>query len=366
MQLEAHPHAAAVLGAALADEPSHAYLFSGPAGSGKRDAAREFAAELLSRGARDPENAAARVRSGAHPDLTWVRPSGAHEMLRSDVDRAVVAAASHTPFESTKRVFVLEAADTMNDEAANTLLKTLEEPPSYAVLVLLTDRPHQVLPTIASRCQSVRFDPLSEDALAERLAVAGADPALARACARLSLGDGERALALAGEPGLRAAAERLARAPLHGRAATDRPWRALLAAAGARGAAARAELEAARDDELQFLPKKEQRRASTQYDDQMRRAERRARTAALEHALQLAGLWYRDLACVADGAPELAHNCDRAGELRADAEARSAARLREAVDLVEDTRARLALNVSEELALEALSYRLERGFSQRR
>ncbi len=54
---------------------------------------------------------------------------------------------------------MLEAVDTMNDEAANTLLKTLEEPPSYVVLLLLTDRLGQVLPTIASRCQVVRFDP---------------------------------------------------------------------------------------------------------------------------------------------------------------------------------------------------------------
>ena len=96
---------------------------------------------------------------GAHPDLTWVTPSGAHEMLRRDVDEAVVAASSHTPFEAAFRVFVLERADTMNDEAANALLKTLEEPPDYVVLLLLTDRPTQVLPTIASRCQPVRFDP---------------------------------------------------------------------------------------------------------------------------------------------------------------------------------------------------------------
>ena len=95
--LEPHPHAAAVLGAALASggEPSHAYLFAGPAGSGKRAAARAFAAELLAEGSRDPDGARDRVRSGAHPDLTWVAPSGAHEMLRRDVDEAVVAAAGH-------------------------------------------------------------------------------------------------------------------------------------------------------------------------------------------------------------------------------------------------------------------------------
>src|SRR5215208_982734 len=81
--LDPHPHAAAVLGAALEPErgPAHAYLLHGPAGTGKRDAARAFAAELLARGAADPDNARARVQHGSHPDLTWVAPSGAHEML---------------------------------------------------------------------------------------------------------------------------------------------------------------------------------------------------------------------------------------------------------------------------------------------
>ena len=76
--------------------------------------------------------------------------------------------------------------------------------------------------------------------------------------------------------------------------------------------------------------------------------------------LGLAGLWYRDLACVAVGAPDLVLHADRAAELAADAEGRDGAVLREALELVEDTRARLVLNVSEELACEALAYRLER------
>src|SRR5215204_5738086 len=185
--LEPHPHAAAVLGAAADGRPSHAYLLHGPAGSGKREAARAVAAELLARGAPDPANARTRALHGAHPDLTWVAPSGAHEMLRRDVDGAVVAAAAHTPFEAPFRVFVLERADTMNDEAANALLKTLEEPPEYVVLLLLTDRLTQVLPTIASRCQPVRFDPPPAEALAQRLQSQGVPPDAATACARLSL-----------------------------------------------------------------------------------------------------------------------------------------------------------------------------------
>src|SRR5207247_1452980 len=110
---EEHPHARAVLGAALRPDAgaSHAYLFHGPAGTGKRRVARELAAALLSEGAPDPESARQRVARGSHPDLTWVRPSGAHELLVSDVDEAVVAAASRTPFEAARRVFVVEGAD---------------------------------------------------------------------------------------------------------------------------------------------------------------------------------------------------------------------------------------------------------------
>jgi DNA polymerase-3 subunit delta' len=136
-------------------QPSHAYLFHGPGGAGNRAAARALAAELLAEGEADPESARARVMSGAHPDLTWVVPSGAHEILVSDIDEPVISAASRTPFESSRRVFVIERADELGDEAANRMLKTLEEPAAFVHLILLTDRLGEILPTIRSRCQTV-------------------------------------------------------------------------------------------------------------------------------------------------------------------------------------------------------------------
>ena len=204
-----------------------------------------------------------------------------------------------------------------------------------------------MLPTIRSRCQLVRFDPPAPAQLAQRLEARGVARAQAQAAARLSLGDGERALALALGDGvaLRAAAERFARAPLHGRTGAERPWTAPLEIASARGAAARKAHEERLVEELQFLPRKEHKKRETEVGEQARRAERRAATGALDHGLQLAGLWYRDLACVAAGAPELAHHTDRAAELAADAEGRSLAQLQAAAELVDDARARLALNV---------------------
>jgi len=359
---EPHPHARAVLEPALppAGRPSHAYLFHGPAGTGKRTVARAFAAELLVEGASDPEGARARVQRGAHPDLTWVVPSGAHELLVGDIDERVVAAATRTPFEARRRVFVLEGADTMVEAAANKMLKTLEEPGPHVHLVLLTDRPAEVRPTISSRCQAVRFDPLPAEEIARRLVAEGVQQERARGCARLALGDADRARALAtGDgPKLRAAAERFAGAALSGELG-ERPWRALLSYAQRRGDAVVEQMEAQLADELEYLAKRDRKRRETEHAERSRRAHRRMKTEALDLSLQLVGLWFRDLAAVAWEAEEVVFNCDRAEELRSAASGRDAQALRAAVELVEDTRQRLALNVGEELALEALAYRLD-------
>ena len=252
--IEEHPHARAVLLPALPPgEASHAYLFHGPAGAGKRAIARAFAAALLSDGAQDPEAAAERVERGTHPDLTWVIPSGASEMLVADIDEPVVAAAARTPFESRRRVFVIEGAETMHDATANRLLKTLEEPPAFVHLILLTSRPGEVLPTVASRCLQVRFEAPSARRLAERLEAAGVAAPTAEACGRLALGDGERAaaLALGDGPRLREAAERFAVAALRGELA-ERPWMALIEMAKAAGERTAAELEERHRDELEL------------------------------------------------------------------------------------------------------------------
>jgi DNA polymerase-3 subunit delta' len=362
-ELDRHPHARAVVGPALAPggRASHAYLFHGPAGAGKRTAARALAAELLAAGSADPEGARARARSGAHPDLTWVRPSGAHEMLVADIDGPVVGAASKTPFESACRVFVIERVDTLNDEGANRMLKTLEEPASFVHLILLTDRLVEVLPTIVSRCQLVRFEAPSVAEIAARLERTGVAPETAAACARLALGDGERAAELASAAGaaLRAGAERVARGAIAGTISQGRPWTEVLAGVRARGESAGAEVEARLDEELELSPRKERKRIETEFSERTRRMRRRAETGALDTALALIALWYRDLLCLAWEAPELVLGVDRLAELEADAGS-SPDRLREAIELVEDTRERLQFNVSTELACEALGYRLER------
>ena len=184
--------------------------------------------------------------SGAHPDLTWVVPSGAHEILVSDIDQPVISAASKTPFESSRRVFVIERADELGDEAANRMLKTLEEPAAFVHLILLTDRLGEILPTIRSRCQTVRFEAPSEEAAADAIQELGVPAPTALACVRLALQDADRAQELASAEGqaLRAAAERYARAAIGGDMVESRPWSELLTAVRARGEATGAELEA--------------------------------------------------------------------------------------------------------------------------
>jgi DNA polymerase-3 subunit delta' len=383
---ESHPQARMTLSAALAGDASHAYLFHGPAGVGKRTAARAFAAELLAAGSPDPDNARHRVLDGAHPDLTWVRPTGAHVMRTDDVADPVVSAATRTPFESLKRVFVLERVDTMNDEVANRLLKTLEEPASFVHLILLTDSLGQVIPTVVSRCQLVRFDPLPAAKIAEGLVGEGVPAERAAACARLALGNGVRARLLASEEGgaLLADVDRLVGRALAGGgrpAGEPEAWRGLLDRADERRVAAEESVAAEAAARLETEPKGRERSAlQKQFEDAAKRDGRRARTGLLDLGLTLAALRFRDLLCLAEGAPDAALDCagaavllggagggdgdDGSGGAGADAPSAPRAidprRLRVAAERCEDARMSLELNVTEDLALEALGFRLAR------
>jgi DNA polymerase-3 subunit delta' len=360
-----HPHARMVLAGALSGAgASHAYLFHGPPGSGKRTAARALAAELLAEGAPDPENVRRRVAAGTHPDLTWVRPTGAHVMRVSDVEEPVIAAAGRTPFEAERRVFVLERVDTMNDEVANRLLKTLEEPPSFVHLVLLTDALGRVLETVISRCQSVRFDPLPAERVAGVLEADGVEPGRAAACARLALGNVARARELAGPDGdgLRDDVDRLVLAALglEEDAGADEPWRALLARAEKARGAAEAEVQRAADARLEWEPKGRDRRAlERDFEEAAKRDGRRARTEVLDLGLTLTALAFRDLACLAEGAEGAVFGRDRIPAVAARAPGRDPRRLRDATERCEDARLSLELNPTEELALSALLFRLE-------
>jgi DNA polymerase-3 subunit delta' len=362
------------LSAALASGPSHAYLFRGPRGAGKAAAARAFAAEILAAEATDPDDARRRalIDPSPHPDLVWLRPRGAQHMVE-EVRERVIRASSYRPFEAEKRVFVIEAAEQMRDESQNALLKTLEEPPDFVHLILLTAEPSMLLETIASRCQPIDFAPLPPAAIEAQLSGVGSADDIA-AAARLSAGDVARANFLLSESGrnLRVAALELGRAvggdspdTQHASASGESPptahaaWSHLLKAAESVGEEAEATTRELLEEEAEAGVK----RSAKDVTDEAKRVGRRRRTETLDLALELSARWFRDLAATASGATEVVYNQDHLAELESSAASLDPARPRRAAELVQDTRRRLDLNVSEELALEALAFRLAAVFA---
>ncbi|HWC07459.1 MAG TPA: hypothetical protein VG458_00270, partial [Solirubrobacterales bacterium] len=310
--LEATEHQArarVALTAALESGPSHAYLFRGPRGAGKRAAARALAAEILATGASDPEDARRRalLDPSPHPDLVWLAPRGAQHLVE-EVRERVIRAAAYRPFEGAKRVFVVEAAEAMRDESQNALLKTLEEPPAFVHLILLSSEPEALLETISSRCQAVEFAPLPAEVLELELAGVGAAAEETAAAARRAAGDLELARLLLGDRGreLRAEAERCVAAGLAGKCG-EAPWKALLEGARTAGADVEADAREALEEEAKAGIK----RSAKDITDAAKRAGRRRRTENLDLGFERCAAWLRDLAAVASGAEEVAFNRDR-------------------------------------------------------
>lgn len=375
--LQAQPHVRAALGAVIEGrtELSHAYLLTGPGGSGKATLAAELAAAALAAphasGPIAPqavdEELRARVARRAHPDLAWIAPTSGAGILVEDVEQQILSAAGATPLIASRRVFVIEQVERLGDAAANRLLKTLEEPPGYVHLLLLSAAPQQVMATIRSRCQEVRLDGPSQAQTVERLTAAGVDPVLAASAASLAGADGDRAAFLAdpqrGGP-LRAAVEAFTVGAL--RAGRPAPWSPILDHATAVGEAA---AEAVREEAagaLEHLEGRDRTAFERTVEERAKRAARQARTTELDAALQLTGTWVRDLWALTLGAEDAVRGVDRlpllrelAGELGGGpGVAPLPARLAEAVVAVQEARRALEVNATEGLLLDALSVRL--------
>lgn len=359
---ERHAHAAALLAAALDGEPNHAYLFYGPRGVGKADAARAFAAALLTDGAQDPASAHARAMRGAHPDLTWVTPSGAHEMLLADIAEPIVRGATRTPIEGARRAFVIERVETMSETVANSMLKTLEEPAVFVHFVLLTSEPERVLSTISSRCQAVRFDPLPVLQIAGLLERAGIESIRAKSCAALCGGDIELARELATDDGdqMRSEAGRIVGCALRGVSGRERPWEGVIARAQAAGELAEQAALASLEQSLEAFPSGREKTAAQKEGEQAaHRTARRVRAESLEKSLRICSLLLRDIAAAASGAADQVMAVDRIDSIVKSAEGRSVGPLVAAAEEVETTRRMLSRNVAEDLTLQALSFKLD-------
>ncbi len=197
--IEGHDRPITILKRALVNKTvAHAYLFSGETGIGKKMAALALAA-AVNCGNAGPDGGCGecpscrKVASGGHPDVRIVASDG--DDIKIDQVRELQAALSLKPFEGVKKVLIIDGAERMNAASANAFLKTLEEPPGDALVILVTPLPQSLLPTIRSRCQELRFSPLPRKTLAGALArLRGFGEEDARFLAALAKGSMGRAL----------------------------------------------------------------------------------------------------------------------------------------------------------------------------
>jgi len=190
---------------------NHAYIFSGPAGVGKKTVGLAFARTLLCRRGQGDAcgecDDCTRSERGLHPDLHIIRPEGAS--IKINQLRAVQDGAAFTAFGTGRQVFLMEQAEKMTLAAANCFLKILEEPPAGIVFILVTDDPAGILPTVVSRCQQYRFNPLSGEEVMQVLTNTGTGACYninsVRVAAELSGGCPGRALNMLDGPDKRSA-----------------------------------------------------------------------------------------------------------------------------------------------------------------
>lgn len=338
---------------AAVENPVHAYLFVGPEGSGKRAALRVFAGELFARGldGTDPEGAARQRRLAAvehHPDLVVVEPEGATfrgGRAGSDGETeagAVIREAHRSPVESPLKVIAANAFHTANDTAIGALLKTIEEPPGRAMIVLLAEFVPPNQSAIASRCVRIDFHAIDAAELTAHLVAEGVAPETAEIAVAAAGGNLDRARVLVTD-------ERLA---LRVAAWREVPLR--LDGTGAKATEAVAELRAMLDDALAPVVAAHEGDLA-RFDEEIeqygltsttgrrnalkashKRTERQSRLAELRLGLTTLARTYRDEAVIAAHPSELL----------------------DAIDLIGDVTRSFGLNPNEELALTALFLRL--------
>jgi DNA polymerase-3 subunit delta' len=201
-----HRHACDVLRTAVASgRVPQSLLFSGPDGVGKRATALALAQALNCPRARDGDACGTcptcqRIARGQHADVVMLDQGEAASIKIQALRDRVLDVAGYRPFEAARRVFIIDPADAMTAQAQDALLKTLEEPASTTVLVLITAYPDTLLATVQSRCRRLRFGPLSRaDVVRVLVERGGMEPSAARAIAATSGGRVASAMAGAAE-----------------------------------------------------------------------------------------------------------------------------------------------------------------------
>jgi DNA polymerase-3 subunit delta' len=345
---------------------THAYLFVGPPGSGKKSAARALACAMLcDDGGCGTCAVCSRIRRGSYPDVRVYEPEGAATYM-VDQAREIIHDTNLSPVEGRLKFYILDRAEAFNPAAANALLKTLEEPPDDVVLVLLTTSWESVLPTIASRCQVVRFAPVSPSTavalLAERSGV-GPDDAMAALAA--SGGVIPRALEFVSSPVRRLARDRLLGVlrdlpVMDGRDVLEAA-RELLTNVKAPLDEVRVRQEAELRERVEFLGKTAG--SLKPIEDRHKRELTGRERDGIGELVNVAASWLRDVAATSAGAPELVANRDAADDIAAAASCIGQRQLARASNAVAEARRRISYNVSPQLAIEAMLFDIQEAIT---
>ena len=373
--------AAAAAGALLTGEQqepgamTHAWLFTGPPGSGRSVAARAFAAALLCPSAGCDQCASCRqVQAGTHADLMLIRPEGLSYGVRQTRD--LVRRAAGAPAGGRWQVVLFEDADRLTEQAANALLKAIEEPAPRTVWLLCAPSAEDLAPTIRSRCRVVTLVVPSSPAVAKVLMTRdGIEPAAALAAARAAQGHVGRARRLAVDasaavrradvlrvplqatslgPALSAAAALVRTAEDEAKAVTeelDEPEREGLRRAFGEGSTGKGVAKAMRG----------MAGAMKDLEDRQKSRATRVKRDTLDQALLDLAVFYRDVLMVQLGAGVELANGDREADLRQIASASSPEATLRRLQAIMHCRERLTLNVAPLLAAEEMTLSLVRG-----
>ncbi len=324
-EVAGHEEAVRRLRRSTADErPASAYLLHGPAGIGKRRLGDALAMRLLCAAPKDDDacgtcGQCTRVAAGTHPDLRVVVRDADRRDIRTEQIRELTRWLGLRPLMAERKVAVIDGAECLNEHGQNALLKTLEEPPGASVLILVAARASLLLPTVRSRCQQLRLDPLPTAVVERLLGERDVDPARAAVLAARAEGSPGRALGLADEA--------------HG---------------------------AIRDELLERLPQLRDLTAA----ELSALAQTLGKTAP-EAALEIVTSWYRDLLGVVVGStPRGLRNPDAATGLQAAAARTDADAVLRQLETVCDTIDAITRNANRVLAFETMLLalrRIERG-----
>jgi DNA polymerase-3 subunit delta' len=322
-----HDPALNILRGALS-RPAQAYLFIGPDAVGKRTCGLWLARLLLCDTAHDGPcgrcSACHKVLAGSHPDIVFISPPEKKQSIGVEQVRSLQQSARFAPIEGRHKIFVLAQAERLTEQAANCLLKSLEEPQPNRVFILCAPSQAALLPTVVSRCQVIRLSPVPGAALAGWLVENGVERDRAALAATLSEGRPGQALRLARDnkvweyrETVLGYAERLATADGH--------------------------------DVMEMAEKLEPNRGGT--DDKRQ---------AIERALEMFGGWFRDVSCLKAGVDEAQLiNRDRAEALRVAAGRYTQQRAVEALRSLQEAREHMAANVNPRLLFARLLLHLK-------